>query len=297
MQTTTNFEHLRERAINAHRWTSFSPERRGETLIKEFSEQLNFDIDFLSKKNIESETIESYKIKFERLLCSWINAKSNCASTMITGGSNFNVRKAEKANRSEQRHYEIFAEWRERAKKAIVRKAQPKKTYSSELERYKSELAAMQKNHELMKEGNKAIKAAHKEGKDISQYLKDTFGIKDHMIDWTIKFGFGLANNNANMKRVEERIKILEQKETIATTTGNKETVFYGFKVIQNFEIDRLQIIFEERKDKAICEMLKKHGFKYAPSQSAWQRQLTGNAMFSLKHYVIPILNHTNATA
>jgi rubrerythrin len=66
--------------------------------------------------------------------------------------------KAEKANRSEQKHYDIFQQWREKAQKAIVKKTQPEKTYNSEIERYKQELDGMRKNHELMKAGNIAIK-------------------------------------------------------------------------------------------------------------------------------------------
>ncbi len=280
-------------AQRAHYWTSFSPEKRGEQLITEFQGALNADIDFLKDNQIDETTINEYSTKFTRLLTSWLHAKSNCTSTMITGGSNYNVRRAEKANRSEERHYEIFAEWRTRAKKAIVRKAKAAKTYSSELERYRSELDGMKKNHELMKEGNKRIKEAHKSGDDLTAYLTETFGIVPHMIDWTMKFGFGLSNNLANIKRVEERILILERKEKTANTTGNKETPFNGFKIVENYEIDRLQIIHDSKPKQETISLLKSNGFKWSPTNTAWQRQLTPNAIYCTNR----ILSELNKTA
>jgi len=239
---------FKEKAISAHRWTSFSPERRGETMVNQYSAQLAEDLEELKAQNIDSETLAAYEQRYKSLFGAWLNAKSNCISSMITGPARFPIHKAEKANRSEENHYNIFQQWREKAKKAIIKKLQPEKTYNSEIDRYKQELEGMRKNHELMKEGNIAIKKAHKENTDISQYLMETFDIKPHMIDWTMKFGFGLQNNNANMKRVEARIKELEAKEQNRQNEPEKEFSFNGGKVILNYEADRIQIKHDSRQ-------------------------------------------------
>jgi len=215
-----------QRAIWAHNWTSFMPDKRGAQIIESYSEQLKQDIEKLKSNDIDIEKVEQYATRYKNLFSSWISAKSRCASSVITGGSGFNVRKAEKANRGEHRHFELWQEWRERAIKAILRKEKPNKTYQSELERYRAELGAMQLNHDKMKQGNKKIKDALKNGDDISEYLKNEFGIKQHMLEWTIKFGFGLTNNNANMKRVEQRIKELEAKEKAKEVTGGEATIW-----------------------------------------------------------------------
>ncbi len=276
--TRTTLANLSELAKRAHYWTSFSPERRGGQLIKECQNELDADILFLTTNGIDEVTVSEYASKFKRLLTSWLHAKSNCTSTMITGGSNYNVRRAEKANRSEHRHYEIFAEWRERAKKSIVRKSKPAKTYTSELERYRAELEAMKANHELMKEGNKRIKDAKKKGGNIDAYLTETFKIQPHMLDWTMKFGFGLSNNLANMKRVEDRIATLSKMETLAATTGNTEIDFNDVRIVENYEADRLQLIFPGKPEPDMITKLKRNGFKWSPRFGAWQRQLTNNA-------------------
>ena len=58
------------------------------------------------------------------------------------------------------------------------------------------------------------------------------------------------------------------------------------FKVAENAEIMRLQIFFDDKPDSDTREILKKNGFRWAPSQGAWQRQLTDNAKYSLKRVI-----------
>lgn len=297
MQKTSFFPELAEQARRAFYWTSFSPDVRGEQTRQEHGEQLAADIEELKAAGIEAETVEAYRQKFKSLFSGWLSARSRCASSMITGPARFNTTKADKANRSEERHYEVFMEWRERAKRSIIRKSKPAKTFSSELERYQSELESAKANHELMKQGNKRISAAKKSGEDISQYLTETFGIKPHMIDWTMKFGFGLQNNLANIKRIEERISILQRKQTAAETVGETSKKYENFELIMNHAADRIQIKFDTRQSEDITKVLKSNGFKWAPSVGCWQRQLTGNAMFSLKHYVLPSLTKEQAHA
>ena len=295
---TPILQHLEGKAIRAHNWTSFSPEVRGKQLIADYSEELTSDMEELRKDaSVTDEAIKDYKNRYERFLTSYINAKSNCFSVMITGAGGFNNRKHEKANRSEQKHYEVFREWRTRAKKAIVRKTKPVKTYTSELERYKAELLSMQANHLKMKEGNKIIGKAKKEGKDISQLLIDTYGIAPHMVDWTMKFGFGLTNNNANMKRVEERIKLLEKKEAIKETSPFIKYSFEGGEVIVNYEVDRIQIVFATRPTSTELTEWKNKGlntYNWSPSAQAWQRKITPNAMWHLKSMIKDLTKLTN---
>lgn len=283
---TLILNNFKQAAISAHNWTSHSPEKRGEQLIKDYSEQLSEDIKELETQGIDNEQIESYKTRYKGLFSSWLSAKSRCASSFITGPANFPTRRNEKANRSEENHYTLWQEWRKRAIKAIIRKAQPEKTYMSEIDRYKAELAAMQKNHELMKEGNKRIKVASKTGEDLTDYLINTFGIQPHMISWSMKFGFGLSNNNANMKRVEERIKELEAKESIKNENPVTKYTFEGGTLITNYEIDRLQIIFDSRPSSTELNEWKSKGlnsYNWSPSNMAWQRKITANALWSVK--------------
>lgn len=291
---TAILSHLEGEAKQAYYNISFSPERRGEQVIKDYSEELTGDIEELKTGGANDESISDYKSRYERFFSSWLHAKSNTFSVMITGGSNFPIRRHEKANRSEDRHYEIFREWRIRAKKSIVRKAQPVKTFVSEIDRYKADLASMQRNHEKMKQGNKLVSKAIKSGEDISQILINEYGIAPHMVDWRMKFGFGLQNNNANMKRVEQRIKELEQKEAVRQTAPEKEYTFKGGKVVLNYEADRIQIFFDVRPTQQELNNWKEKGlnsFNWSPSNTAWQRKITQNAIWATKRMLSGLLS------
>lgn len=88
---------------------------------------------------------------------------------------------------------------------------------------------------------------------------------------------YELTNNNAEIKRLQKRIQEL---------TYNKEVGFSGWDfdggyAEANTEMNRLQLYFDEKPDEQRRTVLKSNGFKWAPSQGAWQRQLTDNAIYS----------------
>jgi len=64
---------------------------------------------------------------------------------------------------------------------------------------------------------------------------------------------------------------------------GTQETENQFFKIVENTEAMRLQLFFDGKPEPEVREVLKSNGFRWAPSQSAWQRQLTDNARYSLK--------------
>lgn len=280
------------KAIDAHNWTSFNPERRRQQMIKDYSEELAADLEELKVGGAGDESVSDYKGRYEKYFSSYFGAKSNCFSVMITGGSGFNNRKHAKANRSEERHYEIFREWRLRAKKAIIRKAQPVKTYTSELERYRAELAGMQRNHETMKACNVIIKKA--KGKDctsdlIAAGLSEVNARKIQLPDFAGRIGFAsfsLTNNNANMKRIEGMIKTLESKEAAKAENSTAKYSFEGGEFIVNYEVDRIQIFFATRPSREELDGWKAKGlntFNWSPSATAWQRKITPNAFACVK--------------
>ena len=64
---------------------------------------------------------------------------------------------------------------------------------------------------------------------------------------------------------------------------GSQETECEFCKVVENTEIMRLQLIFDGKPEPEVRDILKSNGFRWAPSQGAWQRQLTNNAKYALK--------------
>jgi len=286
---TSNISDLYEKARIAHYWTSFSPDVRGKQLIAEFQELISSDITVLEDNGHTEEHINEYIARFRQKLCSWLSAKSNCASTMITGGSNFSVRRNEKANKTEQNRYEEFTQWRE---KALKKPTQPI-TLDSELQKAINDLEGCKRNHELMIAANKAIRSK----KDVTAKLLE-LGLSEKICeelqkpDWCGRIGFAsfsLTNNNANIKRLEQRVKELSEKETLreAEKEGTKEAdtfTFDGGRIEINREADRVQIIHNEKPDSSVIAKLKSNGWRWSPSFGAWQRKLTQQAIYDAKH-------------
>ena len=84
---------------------------------------------------------------------------------------------------------------------------------------------------------------------------------------------YDLTNNNSQIKRLEQKLA--------EASRGFSGWEFEGGTAEANTETNRLQLFFDERPDEKQRAILKSNGFKWAPSQDAWQRQLTDNAIYS----------------
>ena len=56
--------------------------------------------------------------------------------------------------------------------------------------------------------------------------------------------------------------------------------------MVENTEIMRLQLFFDGKPEADVRSVLKSNGFKWAPSQEVWQRQLTTNARYALERVI-----------
>jgi hypothetical protein len=93
-------------------------------------------------------------------------------------------------------------------------------------------------------------------------------------------------NNGANIRRMEERFESLQklaEERQRAEETGESEKAqeFDGFKVVENIEENRIQIIFPGKPEEAIRERLKGEGFRWSPYNKAWQRHLNNAGRYA----------------
>lgn len=84
---------------------------------------------------------------------------------------------------------------------------------------------------------------------------------------------YDLTNNNSEIKRLKRKLA-----EVLRGFSGWE---FEGGHAEANTEMNRLQLFFDEKPNDSQRAQLKANGFKWAPSQDAWQRQLTDNAIYS----------------
>ena len=238
--------------------------------------------------------------RYAKKLADWYNKKFSidmcCPSIMIAGGSNFPVAKNQKQVAAMDRHYEL---WREI--QAIPNKIKSlangahiiKAGEANAIEQLEEKV---RKAEELQAE-MKAVNAYYRKHKTLKGY-KDYTDEKASKLDKAIKNSYynvpfppyELSNNNAKIKNTKKRIAELERLKNEAASGANEYDTDL-FKIKENSEIMRLQLFFDGKPDVDVRAVLKKHGFKWSPSNEAWQRQLTDNARRSLKAVIEELSN------
>src|ERR1039457_6263300 len=95
----------RDIAYRANMGTSFVPEQRGETERNEYASTLAADFEMLlkhapteTKRAILEPEFARYREGYKSPSLAYLHSKGRCRSSMITGPSNFPVRRNEKRN-------------------------------------------------------------------------------------------------------------------------------------------------------------------------------------------------------
>lgn len=88
-----------------------------------------------------------------------------------------------------------------------------------------------------------------------------------------------LSNLNQEIHRIEKRIEQLSHVKE----GGFQGWEFDGGEVVANVEKNRLQVFFDSIPPEEVRTALKGHGFRWARSEGAWQRQLSQNALYSAR--------------
>lgn len=87
-----------------------------------------------------------------------------------------------------------------------------------------------------------------------------------------------LQNLGANIRRVRDRIKVLEDS---AKQPEVAPVECDGFTIEECTTDNRLRFIFDGKPSAEVRKIMKSNGFRWAPSVGAWQRQLTNSARYS----------------
>lgn len=255
--------------------------RRMVDAATELAERQKQRVDPMYHEKID-RLLEIYYRKLAENMNASYSIEARCPSILISGGGNFPVRKKERQNAARDRNLE---EWN--YIQGLLDKIRSVGTggISSDdpqaVEKLEAKLAALEKHQELMKAANVAIRMKDPTEGDaklaeLGYTPEDIAKLREP--DFCGRIGYPaylLQNNNANIRRIRGRIEELK-KRTENTPEGWE---FDGGRVVVNTTENRLQIIFDGKPDADIRTELKGEGFRWAPSQGAWQRQLTDNAM------------------
>lgn len=214
-----------------------------------------------------------------------------CPSVLISGAANFPVRKKERqvaAWDKNQEYYKYCDKILSQLKRLMTCSEVIKCDDENAIEALKEKIEAKEESQERMKEVNKYWR---KNGTMTGcGFLTDEQieKINRSMAEdkWRLSgvpFGsYHLQNNLANIKRLKGRLEELQNTKE----KGSSEADYGEFKVIENTDIMRIQIMFDGKPEEAVRNVLKANGFRWAPSQGAWQRQLTSNGKYALRRVI-----------
>ena len=88
-----------------------------------------------------------------------------------------------------------------------------------------------------------------------------------------------LSNNNANIRRMKERLTELDKRNAqIAAAPAPQPETVNGVRVVRDLDDNRLRLYFPGKPAANVIAALKSNGFRWSPSNKAWQRQLNSAA-------------------
>jgi hypothetical protein len=181
------------------------------------------------------------------------------------------------------------AEYYEEKAKSALCNASISSDDPNAIEKLQEQLKDRKDAQEKMKTANKIVKSKKLQEVEKIEKLQEIgipekYGLILLQPDFCGRFGFPpykLSNNNAGIKRIENRIKTLEaaaQRET-------KEEIIKGVTCVHNTEDNRLQLFFDGKPEFEVRKSLKRFGFRWSNYNGCWQRQLTNNALWSARSF------------
>lgn len=232
---------------------------------------------------IYHEKIDALVDRYARRLAENLNHRNaidaRVPSILITGGGNFPVRQKEKQNAARDRNTGEYIEITgllDKIKSVGMGGISADEPHA--VEKLEAKLAGMEAQQEHMKTVN-AYYRKHKTLEGCPGLSPEDIGkLQSAMAsDWRkdpVPYpSFLLTNNNANIRRTRQRLDDLKNRAEFVGWT------FPGGEAKINEAENRLQLLFDEKPSEEQRRALKGEGFKWAPSQGAWQRQLNQNAI------------------
>ena len=231
----------------------------------------------------KTKVSEEAQAKLNRLLAShtaryasWTNRRNangaGHVSVMLAGPSNYNMSKHNKYLAKEGKLWAEYDEFKgiyNRIDSIVAGDKIIKSNDANAIDKLKEKLAKALEEHA----GYKAYNA---------QARKD--GTQPHM-------PYVMSNSNGRIKGIKDRIAHLERlaaqetKEIVVETVSNDN----GIRIVDNVEAHRLQIFFNGKPSAEIRTQLKKNGFRWAPSISAWQSYRSDHATRAAKEIISAI--------
>jgi len=164
------------------------------------------------------------------------------------------------------------------------------------LVKLREKLKNIERKQERMKLMNRAHKAYLKHGADVFEKYDLTEGERKVVENYVPARSwephpfppYKLTNNNARIRSTRKRLRALEAETELRRGKPDEEVVkvFDGGRIVYNYAINRVQIVFDERTSKETHKLLRSRGFVFSRSNEAYQRKLNRSGRYYAKDVV-----------
>lgn len=288
----------REFAQRAFYGTSHFPERRGDGVITDYLSHMAEVVEEFGQWTTDDNRaemtadLEAYRARYAQLLRAYLSSHANVVSAFIAGPANFPAARMNKRSDWADGHRDRWLKWSRYRLDKLRRKYDPRRIarapVSSDdpdaIDKLWAKVAEAERLQELMKIANRIVRkklsAEERRTELVALGLSETRAAELLIPDYMGRVGFpsfALQNNNANIRRMKERIADLESKAQDVTA----EVEVGEVRVVDNVEENRVQIIFPDKPSAEIRARLKSNGFHWARKWPGrpWQRQRSDFAL------------------
>jgi hypothetical protein len=289
-----------QQCADAHHAISWRPDRAGEYMHASYIAPLESALEYLRANAGTPEIREKAAAAFERFqngyrtrFVKWIGAKSRCLSSAVTGPSNFPVRRAQKANDREHNAQGECIHYAEKWDRVFRRICNPD-TWSIRTEdpdavaKIERRVEAIERTADRMVQLNTRYRQLLPKGADKKQpdrealaaLIAENPGCEEELLrysrghfggNWQPFPSWAITNARANQRRYEARAQYVERVQAQDVSEWEGTTA----RVVDNPEANRIQLYFPGKPDEVTRSDLKRHGFRWAPSEGAWQAYRT----------------------
>jgi hypothetical protein len=278
----------RDLAQAAHQGTSFVPDRRAQQERDEYAATLRADFEQLTKladteeKQAQlADEFDRYRAGYRKRALALLHSQSRCLSPMITGPARFPVERNRKRCDIAHKRLTDLLDFRTRALAAIRKTLQPELRPimagdADAADRLREKIAQAEQLQERMKTTNAAIRQHARAGPEAQVAALFALGHPEARArellrpDFCGRIGFpdyALTNNNANIRRMKERLGAIEKAQAMPETVREGAAARLEDCPAEN----RVRLFFPGKPALAIRDKLKANGFRWAPSLGCWQ--------------------------
>lgn len=161
------------------------------------------------------------------------------------------------------------------------------------LQRIASRIEDLALSIDRMKRANVIIHRMEKdqtsETEILAQVISETGMTEDKasrggiLAPWQSRRGFCTTNTRAELCRMQSRLTSLAAMKKRGDSAEEGETEAGAMTVKENTELARIQLLFPGKPDELTRRTLKSHGFRWSPSQGAWQRNFNEAGRYAAK--------------